>query len=512
MSNPISGALIKSGLRISRKVNPNGLDPLSSQERTLFQLLSKASNTAFGKHFGFNKILDERDLLQSFANKVPIYDYDSIHAEWWSRSLAGESNVTWKGTVPYYALSSGTTGAPSKFIPITNDMIRSMRTAGIKMYSGLTITDLPIKTYSKHMIMLGGNTKLNQGNGYLYGDLSGILVQKLPVWLTKRYKPGLKIASIKDYHEKMLAIAKEASKWDIGFISGIPSWIQMMLEYILEYNRIDNIHQIWPNLQVYAHGGTAFNPYKGGIQKLMGKPVKFLDSYLASEGFIGYQSKMDAPGMELNYNCGLYFEFIPFNQENFDTQGNLLPGVGTITIDEVEENVNYAILLSTCAGAWRYLIGDTVKFIDKANSQIIITGRTKHFLSICSEHLSVDNMNEAIKTVQKNLNINIREFTVSGVKANTHYMHKWYVSSEPVVFNSRIICEELDRQLKLLNDDYAATRKAVLDHPELVALPPKVFYDYMASIGKIGGQAKFPRVMQEKQFAEWEAFVQNYQL
>jgi hypothetical protein len=511
MSNPLSGALIKSGLSISRRVIPNGSIPILSQEKTLRSLLKKASTTQFGNKYAFQDLIKSESLFEDYRSIVPIHDYDKMFSDWWYKNLEGEEDVSWKGKINYFALSSGTTGAPSKYIPITKEMIRSIRLAGVKTYAGLTISDLPIQQYSRKVLMLGGNADLKREKHYFYGDLSGILVHQLPVWMTSRYKPGLKIAGIKDYHEKMLAIAKEAPTWDIGFLSGIPSWIQMMLEYTLEYNRISNIHEIWPNLQVYAHGGIAMGPYKDSIQSMMGRPLIYLDTYLASEGFVAYQNRLDAKGMTLNYNCGMYYEFVPFNSDNFDSQGNILSNAKSISIDKVTEGVEYAILLSTCAGSWRYHIGDTVKFVDLDRSEIILTGRTKHFLSICGEHLSVDNMNEAILAMQENLKIKSTEFTVAGIQSGSKYSHKWYISSEPLVYNNTLISKELDLQLKRVNDDYAAVRKAVLDPPTVISLPPSMFFKYLEFKGKSGGQSKFPRVMSTEQFADWESFVQTQQ-
>ena len=510
MKNPISGALIKSGLSLSRKVIVKPVNASASQQRTLRSLLKKAAITQIGKAYDFKELAKSEDLFNDYRSALPIYDYDKMHEEWWHKNLEGQSNVTWRGKVNYFALSSGTTGAPSKYIPITNEMIRSIRLAGLKTYSGLTISDLAPQQYSKKVLMLGGSSDLRKTEHYYYGDLSGILVHKLPVWMAKRYKPGLEIASIKDYHEKMLAIAREAPKWDIGFISGIPSWIHMMLEYILEYNRLSNIHEIWPNLKVYAHGGTAFSPYKDSIQKVMGRPIIFLDTYLASEGFIAYQSSQEAKGMTLNLNCGLYFEFIPFDSDNFDGTGQPLPTARVISIDEVENHVDYAILLTTCAGAWRYLIGDTVKFIDKDKVELLVTGRTKHFLSICGEHLSIDNMNQGLLAMQESLKIDVKEFVVAGIKSGSRFSHRWYISSEPMAYNPSIISKELDLQLKKVNDDYASARKAVLNPPSVTPLPPRIFYDYLQSKGKMGGQVKFPRVMTKDNFADWEQYVKTH--
>jgi hypothetical protein len=512
MGNPLSGALIKGGLSISRRMFVEPSDEYTSQIKTLRSLLRQAEDTEFGRYFNFDKLSESKNILEDYRNTVPIFTYDKINDEWWSKAREGKSNVAWPSKIQYYALSSGTSGAPSKYIPITSELIRAFRTTAVKMYANMTVFDLPIRQYSKKMLMLSGSANLKKGNGYLYGDLSGILIHKLPLWIVSRYKPGLRIAGIDDYHQKMLAIAKEAPNWDIGFISGIPSWIQMMLEYIKDYNHVDNIHQIWPNLRIYAHGGTAFNPYKESINKLLGKPIYYMDSYMASEGFIAYQRKESDAGMHLSYNAGLYYEYIPFNEDNFDSYGELKPNANTISIQDVKEGIDYAIVLSTCAGAWRYLIGDTIRFIDKNRSLIQITGRTKHFLSVCGEHLSVDNMTVALEHVQCNLNTQIIEFTVCPVKRNNHYALKWYISADPLFENADLLTFELDHQLKKVNDDYNAVRKAVMQPPIVHALPVKVFYDFMKSKGKLGGQGKFPRVMNNRQFEEWEQFVNEYKL
>lgn len=509
MGNPLSGALIKSGLALSRKVIAEPTNLLASQTKTLRNLLSQAEHTLFGKHYGFDQLLESKNIVEAFKERVSVHDYNRINDEWWSLERAGRANVCWKGKIKYYALSSGTSGAPSKYLPISNELIRSIRLTGVKMYSCLTFFDLPIRQFSKKMLMLSGSANLKKGNGFLYGDLTGILMHNLPLWIVSKYKPGLQIAAIDDYHQKMLAIAKEAPSWDIGFITGIPSWVQMMFEYIKDYNHINHIHEIWPNLKVYAHGGTAFNPYKESINRMMGRPIYYLDSYMASEGFIAYQKSYLETGMQMSFNVGMYYEFIPFNEKNFDAQGNLLPNPEVLAINEVKENQEYAILLTTCAGAWRYLIGDTIKFLDVSKAIICITGRTKHFLSVCGEHLSVDNMTVAIENVQKNLKTEIREFTVFPEKVGNHYALKWYISANPLFSNTDLLSSELDQQLKKVNDDYNAVRKAVMQAPKVNALPLEVFYDYMRSKGKLGGQAKFPRVMNEQQFTDWENFLKN---
>ena len=212
--------------------------------------------------------------------------------------------------------------------------------------------------------------------------------------------------------------------WDIGFIVGVPAWIQMCLEKIIERYNLKNIHEIWPNLGFFVHGGVSFEPYKIGFEKLLGKPITYIETYLASEGFIAYQDRQDERGMRLVTSQHLFFEFVPFDSNNFDSDGNLVKNPETLEIHQVEEGRDYALLISTAAGAWRYLIGDTIRFTDKEKSEIIITGRTKHYLSLVGEHLSVDNMNQAIQFVSEDLNISIPEFTVAGVPHGLFFAHQ----------------------------------------------------------------------------------------
>jgi hypothetical protein len=268
---------------------------------------------------------------------------------------------------------------------------------------------------------------------------------------------------------------------------------------------VDNIHEIWPNLKVFIHGGIAFEPYKKGFEKLMGSPMIYIDTYLASEGFIAYQTRPHAKGMKLILDKGIFYEFIPFNNDNFDAEGNPTALAKAVHIDQVEEGLDYALLLSTCAGAWRYLIGDTVQFTDKTKSEIKITGRTKHFLSVCGEHLSVDNMNLAIQATKEALNIDIREFTVCAVPCDSSFKHKWYIGSLDSV-DSETLKNCLDIHLKRLNDDYETERNAMLGM-EVIPIPLRLFYQWHEAKGKLGGQSKFPRVMKNDQFEEWENFV-----
>jgi hypothetical protein len=280
------------------------------------------------------------------------------------------------------------------------------------------------------------------------------------------------------------------------------------MEKIIERYQLKNIHEIWPNLAFYVHGGVALEPYKKGFAKLLGKPITYIETYLASEGFLAYQNRQDSTGMHLALNNNIFFEFVPFDDNNFDSEGNMVENPEVLMIHEIEENKDYSILISTNAGAWRYAIGDTVKFIDKERSEIIITGRTKHFLSLVGEHLSVDNMNKAIEMVSEELNISIPEFTVAGVPHGLFFAHHWYVATDDAV-DKEVLRVRIDEKLKELNDDYEVERKHALKDVLITVLSENTFMEFMRSKGKVGGQHKFPRVLKGKMLEDWQKFLKS---
>jgi hypothetical protein len=504
----ILGALIKRGLTLGERLERQNVSPIQLQTRTLRRLLRAASHTAFGKHYDFRGLLKSANVIEAFQQRVPIHNYDTMYEQWWHRALEQEENVTWPGKVRYFALSSGTSGAPSKHIPVTDHMIRAIRRGSTRMFFNLNRFNIDPDLFTKDMMMLGGSTNLQNQGDYFLGDLSGINAGKIPFWLRPFYKPGTEISKINDWNDKIEEIAKHASEWDVAFMVGIPAWIQLMMERIIEYNQVQHIHEVWPNLTVYVHGGVHFEPYRKGFEKLLGKPLIYMDSYLASEGLISFQNRPDTRSMRMLLHNGIFFEFVPFTEENFDEEGHIRPEAQAVSIEGVEEGINYALLMSTCAGAWRYLIGDTVKFTDKARAEIIVTGRTKHYLSIVGEHLSVDNMNQAVRHAEEQLNIDIREFTVSAVQAGKFFAHRWYVGCEPLV-DAATLAKVIDEQLKVVNDDYRVERNSVLQPIQMEVIPPGIFYKWQEHRGKLGGQNKFPRVMKKDLFDEWEQFVRQ---
>jgi hypothetical protein len=484
-------------------------DPRRQQMRVLKKLLRKARFTEFGQAYKFDEILMSRHPGKKFQQLVPAYNYNKIYDEWWHRAKDGVPDVCWPGVIKYFALSSGTSEATSKFIPITKDLIRSNTITSVRQLLSLAkYEDVPKRAVGKGWLMLGGSTQLQKGPTYYAGDLSGIQQKNIPFWFQGLYKPGKKIAKEKDWTKKLEEIVDNAPNWDIGFIVGVPAWLQLCMEKIIERYKLNTIHDIWPNLAFYVHGGVAMEPYKKGFDKLLGKPITYIETYLASEGFLAYQNRQDAVGMHLALNNNIFFEFVPFDEHNFDAEGNMIDSPEAFMIHEIEENRDYAILISTNAGTWRYAIGDTVKLVNKERSEIIITGRTKHFLSLVGEHLSVDNMNKAIEMVSEDLNISIPEFTVAGIPHDNFFAHHWFVATDDRV-NEKELSVLIDNKIKELNDDYEVERRHALKDVFVTALPEKTFMDFMKLKGKVGGQHKFPRVLKGKMLEDWNKFLKR---
>ena len=479
------------------------------QNETLKKLLTRARDTQFGMAYGFARMLESDDIIRAFQQTVPIYTYETIYKEWWHKLLVGEErDVCWPGQVKFFGLTSGTSNDTSKRVPLTSDMIRAIRKVSIRQLLALADYDLPPRFFEKSVIMLGGSTSLNKISNYFEGDMSGIMTRRLPFWFNRFYKPGKPIAKVKDWSTKIDRMVKQAPNWDVAGISGNPAWVQILLENIIRKYGLNHIHEIWPNLKAFAHGGVSLEPYRKSLDKLLGEPIIYLETYLASEGFLAFQQEKDA-NMQLVLDNGIFFEFIPFDSMNFTADGEMVEHPQTLLLNEVEEDRDYAILISTCAGAWRYLIGDTIRFTDKSNAEMVITGRTKHFMSLCGEHLSVDNMLRGIQLVSERMGIDIKEFSVQGISYKGRFAHKWFLGIDGEGINPQEVSIQLDQALKSLNDDYAVERQAALKEVFVEILPNRIFYDFLKSIGKEGGQHKFPRVMNGLS-KEWESFLTVY--
>lgn len=481
------------------------------QRRELRKLLERGQYTLFGKHYEFGRILEEEvDFLNVFQQTVPVHDYDKMHDAWWHLALKGTENVSWPGKVKYFALSSGTSGSASKHIPVTSDMIRSIRRMGFRQLYSLVDFNVPETAFTKGLLMLGGTTSLFEKDGYYEGDMSGISAKNMPRWASRLlYKPGQKISKVPHWEDRIQQIVEKAPKWDVGTVCGVPAWVQIVFERIIAHHKVGTIHDIWPNLSIYIHGGVSFEPYRESFARLLGKPLTYIETYMASEGSFGFQARPGEPGIKLVLNNSIFYEFVPFNKTNFDEDGRCIAFPETKLIHQVEEGVDYAVLLTTSAGAWRYLIGDVVRFTNAAEGEIIIVGRTKQFLSICGEHISIDNLTEAIARVNRTLNITVREFTVYGTPYEGGFAHHWSIGTDDSAIDAAEVKRILDETLKEVNDDYAVERASALKEVVVDLYPSEVFYDYMRAKGKEGAMNKFPRVLKGKQLSDWQDWLQN---
>lgn len=510
----ILGTLLKKGITLRESLEQLYASPIDLQKQTLRNLLIHTRQTHFGQAYNFTSILksftgdDNNRFYKKFMRNVPVFDYNRIFEEWWCQAKEGKSNICWPGKIKYFALSSGTSDASSKYIPVTKEMLKSIRRTSIRQILTLSKYDLPATLFSKGILMLGGSTDLKKSGHYFEGDLSGITIAQIPFWFQHFYKPGKKIAKNQNWHDKLNEIVLKASHWDIGIIAGVPAWLQILMEKIIAHYQVKTIHDIWPNLHIFVHGGVSFEPYKKGFERLLKEPLIYMETYLASEGFIAFQAYPNRKSMRLVLNNGIFYEFIPFTKENFDEEGVLKSNPTTLKIDQIEEGKEYALLITTNAGAWRYLIGDIVRIESLADIEISIVGRTKHFMSLCGEHLSSDNMNKAVELVEEALNIDIREFTLLGESCGSLFAHHWYVGTDDPVDENKVK-DLLDKHLMTLNDDYKVERSSALKEIKLKILPTSVFYNWMESQGKMGNQNKFPRVLKKEKATSWKAFLSH---
>lgn len=508
----ILGTLLKKGVTLRESLEQMYSSPEDLQKQELRNLLIHCQATKFGIAHEFTKILSsfkkrEKDnYYKTFTSHIPIFDYDKIYEDWWHLTQEGKKDICWPGKIKFFALSSGTSGSPSKHIPVTRDMLKSIRKTSMRQILTMSKYDLPASLFSKGILMLGGSTDLKKNGHYFEGDLSGITTSQIPFWFQHFYKPGKKIAKTRDWNDKLDEIVKKAPGWDIGIIAGVPAWLQILMEKIIKKYELKTIHDMWPNLQIFVHGGVSFEPYKRGFEKLLAKPLIYMETYLASEGFIAFQANPSSKAMRIVLNNGIFYEFIPFTEENFDDDGKLKGEVETLKIDQVEENKDYAILITTNAGAWRYMIGDVIRFTSLDECEIVITGRTKLFMSLCGEHLSLDNMNKAIELVEEELKIDVREFTLLGARSDSLFAHHWYIGTDDEV-DENLLRDRIDFHLMQINDDYKVERISALKEVRVSVLPAAIFYQWMEEQGKVGSQNKFPRVLKKDKAQLWEDFL-----
>lgn len=503
----IIGNIIKGVIDITEKLTPES-SPSENQKKVLNNLLETAQNTEFGKFYNFGNIMKSESIQKSFSSNIPYFDYNKISTEWWQKMHDGGTNITWPDRPDYYALSSGTTGKTSKRIPVTSAMIESIKSAGISQILALSHFDLPASFFDKGILMLGSSTDLIEKNNHLEGEISGISAHNIPSWFRGYYKPGEEISKIDDWDERVQSIAEKAKDWDIGAISGIPSWIELMINEVITYHNVENIHDIWPNLEVYTSGGVAFGPYEKSFNALLERPITIIDTYLASEGFIAFQARPETDAMQLVTDGGIYFEFVPFKPEYITQEGGLVEEAPALTLDEVQLNTDYVLIISTVAGTWRYIIGDTIEFKNLERAEIKITGRTKFFLNTVGSQLSVNKLDDAVKHLEEHFNIKIKEYTICAKRYDGEFYHTWYFGTDDAVDMNSLV-EAIDIYLKESNKNYRVARSKALKGVKVHTVSPTVFTEWSGANKKKGGQVKMERVMNEEKFAEWETFVKT---
>ena len=503
LSNLAKRGLLLRGLRQNFAAHPVEL-----QFGELVSLLAKAKDTAFGRKYRFDKILRDFHMsyslgYKSYTESVPIHTYKRL-SPWWKRIRLGERDVCWPGKIDCFALTSGTSEGPSRYVPVSSDILHSnMRASAGILRAMYSFSDLPSLVYGAEVLLLGGSTQLRKEDRFKKGDISGISTGSLPSWF--HFRPGRKIASLPDWEERMVHMVEQAPNWNIGTLIGLPSWTQLFLRRVMDHHRLSHIHELWPHFRLFVHSGLPLTLYRKPLENLFGKSLFYLETYMASEGLFAAQVSPKALGMRLFLNNGLFFEFIPFDlvKDHFSSSAQTSDSFTTLGMHEVEEGVDYALVLSSNSGAWRYLVGDVVRFVSVERAEIKWVGRTKHQLSVCGEHLSVENLNDAVHALSEQLPlVKISEFTV----LSKNFGHEWYLGLES---SANAICPNkvakvLDSALKKLNDDYHTARThKVLKMPRTHLLEAHIFYDWLKSQKKTGGQNKFPRILTGKQKDKW---------
>jgi hypothetical protein len=499
--------VIELALETTNKLPFRRRPPWPAQQRTLRKLLKKARKTVFGQAYDFKGMLAEEDPLVRFQKVIPIVEYEDLFEPWWRRVYEGKPNITWPGGTEYFALSSGTSNARTKYIPITDEMLRRLSRGAFRMFANFPNYGLSEDIYTGSWLAIGGTTKLvHEGKRHL-GYLSGINAREQPLWARGFYKPGRRIAHIENFDDRMEEIARHAPEWNISVLVGIPHWIQLTLERICELHQLQTVSEIWPELELLVSGGVAYQPYVKSFERLIGHPIKYMNTYLASEGMFAFQRDPKIDGMQLLLDNGIFYEFLPFNEINFDDEGKVRPGARALVLFEVEAGRDYAMVISSCSGAWRYVIGDTVRFIDVENAVIQISGRTKHYINLVTEHLTVDNMNAGILAVEEALNLSIPEFTIIPVKEDDYIAHEWYIGSEESVSSVEVL-PILDAALGEVNDDYQSERKTALQM-KVKMVPLSYFYEWVRRSGQVNGQSKIPRVLKGDARDRWLTLIRE---
>jgi hypothetical protein len=471
--------------------------PVDIQKETFLDLINKAKYTWWGKKYNYDKILS----ISDFQKAVPLQTYDDIRP-YIERLREGEPNLLWPGQVKWFAKSSGTTSDKSKFIPVTKDALEYCHLKGPKDVFAIYIKNNPeTKVLKGKTLILGGSHRINNlNNNSYYGDLSAILIENVPFWTDLIRIPPAEIALIEEFEEKIERIIETTLDQNVTSLAGVPSWYLVLLKRIIEITGKKNILEVWPNLEVFTHGGVNFEPYRKQFKKLIpSDDMNYIETYNASEGFFGIQDDPASKDMLLMLDYGVFYEFISMNEF-----GRENPKV--LTLEEVELNENYAMVISTNAGLWRYIIGDTIEFKSRYPYKLRITGRTKHFINAFGEEVIIDNAEKALQAACNKTGAIINEYTAGPVfmEDDNTGSHEWIVEFYEEPDDLEQFITYLDESLKSLNSDYEAKRykDMTLEKPHLIVAPKGTFYQWMKRRGKIGGQNKIPRLSNDRKYLD----------
>lgn len=473
--------------------------PVETQQETFFNLIKKAKDTEWGKKYDYKSLLNKD--IEEYQKRVPVQTYDEIRP-YIDRVRKGEKNVLWSGDIRWFAKSSGTTSDKSKFIPVTKDVLENCHFRGGKDVLALYNRNNPKSKFFKGKgLVVGGSQQINKfDNKIYYGDLSAVLLENMPFWANLIRTPELSIALMEEWEKKIELMAKTTIKENVTSISGVPSWTLVLIKKIFEITGKNNLRDIWPNLELFIHGGVSFVPYREQYKKVIpSADMNYMETYNASEGFFGIQDDPNDDAMLLMLDYGVFYEFIPM--ENFEDENPK-----TLTIGEVELGKNYAMVISTNGGLWRYMIGDTVIFTSKNPYKIKISGRTKHFINAFGEELIIDNAEKALKVSCERTDAIIREYTAAPVFMGESNKggHEWLIEFEKHPNNLEHFIELLDTNLKAVNSDYEAKRykSLSLEMPKVHAVAEGTFYNWLKMRGKLGGQNKVPRLANNRKYID----------
>lgn len=470
--------------------------PNEVQNELLFSLLKLAKDTEIGKEYDFASIKTYKD----FNERIPVRNYEAIQPLI-ERSRNGEQNIFWPSPIKWFAKSSGTTNAKSKFIPVSTESLEDCHYAASKDLLCMYLNNNEdSQLFTGKSLRLGGSKELYKENGTVFGDLSAILIDNMPFWAEFSSTPSSRVSLMSQWETKMQAIVEETINENVTSLAGVPSWMLVLLNNVIEKTGKDNLFDIWPNLEVYFHGGVSFNPYIDQYRSILpSKQFKYYEIYNASEGFFAIQDENYSSDLLLMLDYGIFYEFIPM--DNYATKEQKV-----IPLSDVKLNINYAVIITTNAGLWRYKIGDTIRFVSLSPHRIKVSGRTKHHINAFGEELIIENAEDALKKVCKHTSAEIVDYTAAPIfmKGKEKGAHEWIIEFKTPPESMSHFEELFDNALKSLNSDYEAKRynNMTLNKPTIHSARPNLFYDWLKENGKLGGQHKVPRLSNTRDYVD----------